>query len=95
MSEPKQHINLQLDAHRLSMDIPRSDEEAYRRAAKWLNRLYQFYLKNYPSASAEKLWVYVALNAGFRYMSDEREKAIEPIEKKMNDINKLIEQKLC
>ncbi len=91
----KQHINLQLDAHRIAMNVPRETEEDYRRAAKWLNQLYQFYMKQFPTASAEKLWVYVALNAGYRFMSDERDKAIEPIENKINELNNLIEQSLC
>ena len=68
----KQHINLQLDAHSVGLDVPRDQEPNYREAADLLNRSYQYYLKLRPTASAEQLWMYTALEVAVALQSDAR-----------------------
>ena len=44
MSEQRiQHITLQLDAHRISLNIPADKEVLYRNAAEMLNQRYRNY----------------------------------------------------
>lgn len=95
MSEERtQHITLQLDAHKLGLNVPLSKEGIYRDAAKLLNKRYEFYLHRMPNTSAEKLWVYVALETACSLKSDEREKSIEPVMEQLTELNRLIEQQL-
>jgi hypothetical protein len=86
----KQHINLQLDAHSVGLDVPREQEPNYRYAADLLNNRYQYYLKLRPNASAEQLWMYTALEMAVSLQSDAREKSLEPVEKKLQELNKKI-----
>ena len=86
----KQHINLHLDAHSVGLDVPRDQEPNYRKAADWLNRRYQYYLKLRPTASAEQLWMYTALEVAVALQSDAREKSVAPIEKELKELNQLI-----
>ncbi len=86
----KQHINLQLDAHSVGLDVPRDQEPNYREAADLLNRRYQYYLKLRPTASAEQLWMYTALEVAVALQSDAREKSVAPIEKELKELNQLI-----
>lgn len=90
----KQHITLVLDAHRVPLDIERDSEPIYREAGAMLNRRYQFYQRRMPQASAEQLWVYVALESAVNLQSDARQKNLEPILKKIEDLNLAIEEKL-
>ena len=92
--EDKQHINLQLDAHTVGLDVPREQEPNYRKAAELLNRRYQYYLKLRPNASAEQLWMYTALEVAVALQSDAREKSLEPVEKELKALTKLITEKL-
>lgn len=78
----KQHITLQLDAHRVALDVDRDKELIYREAAKLLNERYQFYLRRMPNASAEQLWVYVALSVGVNM-----ENNYLPIDEKLTELN--------
>ena len=94
MINDKQHITLQLDAHHVSMVIPREQEPAYREAAELLNKRYQHYLHHLPNASAEQLWLYTALEMAVSLRSDAREKSLEPVEKELKELNKLILEKL-
>lgn len=88
----KQHISLVLDAHHVPLDVDRDREPLYRDAAKLLNHRYQFYQRRMPQASAEQLWVYVALEMGVNLQSDARDKNLEPIQKKIAELNNEIEQ---
>ena len=88
----RQHINLHLDAHSVGLDVPRDQEPNYRAAADLLNRRYQYYLKLRPTASAEQLWMYTALEVAVALQSDAREKSIAPIEKEFKELNNLIEK---
>ena len=88
----RQHINLHLDAHSVGLDVPRDQEPNYRAAADLLNRRYQYYLKLRPTASAEQLWMYTALEVAVALQSDAREKSIAPIEKELKELNNLIEK---
>lgn len=90
MTSDKQHINLQLDAHRVSLDVPRDAESNYRAAAALLNRRYQYYLKMFPNASSEQLWMYTALEIAVALQSDSREKSLKPIEEDLGKLNQLI-----
>ena len=87
MISDKQHINLQLDAHSVGLDVPREQEPNYRYAADLLNRRYQYYLKLRPNASAEQLWMYTALEIAVALQSDAREKSLEPVEKALKHLN--------
>lgn len=90
MTEDKQHITLQLDAHAVSLTIPRPLEPAYRRATALLNERYRFYQRKMKKASVEQLWMYVALEMGVNLHNDMRKKNIEPVEQKLNQINQQI-----
>ena len=92
--ERKQHISLQLDAHKIALNVDAAKEGIYREAAKYLNRRYEYYLHRMPQASSELLWVYVALEAGCSLHSDARDKALEPIEKQLQSLNRLIEEQI-
>ena len=92
MISDKQHINLQLDAHSVGLDVPREQEPNYRYAADLLNRRYQYYLKLRPNASAEQLWMYTALEIAVALQSDAREKSLEPVEKELTKLNQQIEK---
>ena len=94
MINDKQHITLQLDAHHVSMVIPREQEPAYREAAELLNKRFQHYLHHLPNASAEQLWLYTALEMAVSLHSDARVKSLEPVEKELKELNKLILEKL-
>jgi len=94
LNSDKQHINLHLDAHTVGLDVPRDQEPNYRYAADLLNRRYQYYLKLRPNASAEQLWMYTALEIAVALQSDAREKSLEPVEKKLKELNELINNKL-
>lgn len=90
MATNKQHINLHLDAHTVGLDVPLDQEPNYRRAAELLNKRYQYYLKLRPNASAEQLWMYTALEVAVALQSDVREKSLEPVEKKVKELNEEI-----
>lgn len=93
-SENKQHISLQLDAHKLSLNVDATKEGIYREAAKLLNSRYEFYLHRMPQASSELLWVYVALETAIALRSDARDKALEPIAQRLQALNQLLEEQI-
>lgn len=90
MNNDKQHINLHLDAHHVSLMVSPEQEPFYRAAADLLNERYQHYLKLRPNASPEQLWMYTALEVAVRLQSDVRAKSIAPIEKELTELNQLI-----
>ena len=94
MNTDRQHINLHLDAHTVGLDVPRDQEPNFRKAAQLLNQRYQYYLKLRPNASAEQLWMYTALEVAVALQSDAREKSLIPVEKELQELNKLILEKL-
>lgn len=91
----QQRITLQLDAHRVPLNVERDKEPLYREAGIRLNERYQYYRKRYPQASAEYLWVLVALETGVLLQSDARKNSIKPIEKIIQQLNQQIQQQLC
>ncbi|MGM9811042.1 MAG: cell division protein ZapA [Paludibacteraceae bacterium] len=91
MLPAKQHINLQIGAHNVSLDIPREAEPLYRNAAVTLNERYQYYQRRMLKASAEQLWLYVALELAVNLHADAREKSLKPIHEKLEVLNQLIE----
>ena len=94
MSENAQHITLHLDAHTVALTIPRNQEPLYRAAGQMLNDRYQHYRKAMPKASAEQLWMYVALEAAVNLQSDVRSKSLEPVERTLQELNSQIEKAL-
>ena len=78
----------------MSMVVPREQEPAYREAAELLNQRFQHYLHHLPSASAEQLWMYTALEMAVSLRSDAREKSLEPVEKAVRLLNEEIKKKL-
>ncbi len=83
----KQRINLKIAAYTVPLEVDRDKEEIYRKAATLLNERYQLYLRQWPQASVEQLWVYVALEMAVNLNADARQKAIQPIEDKIAEIN--------
>lgn len=55
-------ITVRLDAHKVKLSIPRGNEQKCRDAAVLVNHRYQYYKRNYPSASSEQLWMYTAMD---------------------------------
>lgn len=90
----KQRITLQLDAHRVVLEVQREDEHYYRTATNALNERYKFYLKRIPNAPAEDLWVYVALETMVGLQKDAFNKALEPLQKRIQDLNQQINETL-
>lgn len=90
--DSKLHINLQLDAHRIPLHIEREQEEFYRQAGVLLNQRYQAYQRMRPSASAEQLWAYVALDVAVNLCSDARDKSLAPVEKQLKELNREMEK---
>ncbi|MGM9824973.1 MAG: cell division protein ZapA [Paludibacteraceae bacterium] len=91
MLPAKQHINLQIGAHNVSLDVLREAEPLYRNAAVTLNERYQYYQRRMLKASAEQLWLYVALELAVNLHADAREKSLKPIQEKLDVLNQLIE----
>lgn len=87
----KQRITLVLDAHRVPLEVQRDKEPIYREAAELLNKRYQHHLKAKPQASAEQLWMYVALEIGVTFQSDARQMSLAPVEQKIKTLNTQIE----
>ena len=94
MIESKQHINLKLDIHSVSLDIDPEKEPKYRDAADWLNKRYQSYTARFKNASPEKLWMYVALESAVGLHADVRNKSLEPIKGKLSELNNRINEAL-
>lgn len=91
MAEDKQRITIQLDTFRFAFEPERSKEPVYRRAAEICNSSFQSYRKAMPKATSEMLWAYVALQMGCNLCDDAREKNLQPIEERINQINQLIQ----
>ena len=94
MKDGKQHITLQLDSHKLAFDIVPEKEPCYRQAAQQINRYFQIYQKQMPRATTELLWAYVALQMAVNLYDDAREKSLQPIEEKLEELNQLILQNI-
>ena len=93
MSESrKQHITLQLDAHHISLNVQADKEHLYRKAAELINERYRYYQKIAPNRSAEQVWVYVALDMAVNLQADAHAHRLQPIDEKIQELNKLIIQ---
>lgn len=86
MSE-KQNITLRIDCHEVRLTVDRDKEEIYRKAAVTLNSTYRRYADRYPSLPLDKLWVYTALEVAVNLHSDIRDKDLQPILKKIEELN--------
>jgi hypothetical protein len=95
MTEPrKQHITLQLDAHHISINVLAHQEHLYRDAAKILNEKYRHYQRKMQTSSAEQLWVYVALDMAVNLCAESHAQRLQPIDEKVQELNKIILQQL-
>lgn len=89
------NVRLQLGSHSIPLkQVPAELETVYREAGKQLNDRFNYYRRTQPTASAEQLWLYVALEATVNLKSDARDKALEPLEAKMQMLNALISNEL-
>ena len=94
-SQRIQHITVQLDSHSVSLDVPADQEHLYRKAAEQLNQKYLHYLKIFQSSvSAEKLWVFVALDMAYNLAAEAYAHRLQPIDEKIQELNKLIIQNI-
>lgn len=75
----------------MSLDVPREAEPLYRNAAVTLNERFRYYQQRMLKASAEQLWLYVALELAVNLHADAREKSLKPIHEKIEVLNQLIE----
>jgi hypothetical protein len=95
MSEQrKQHITLQLDSHHISINVLAHQEHLYRDAAKILNEKYRHYQRKMQTSSAEQLWVYVALDMAVNLCAESHAQRLQPIDEKVQELNKIILQQL-
>ena len=92
MEPRKQHITLQLDAHHISLNVQSDKEHLYRKAAEIINERYRHYQKLAPGKSAEQLWVYVALDMAVNLQADAHQHRLQPIDEKIQELNKIILQ---
>ena len=91
MAEPrKQHINLQLDAQHISLNVVADKEALYRNAAEQINERYRHYRKMLPNHSAEQIWVYVALEMAVNLQADAHAHRLQPVDEKIQELNKQI-----
>ena len=90
----KQHITLQLDSHNISINVPALQEHLYRDAAKILNEKYRHYQRKMQTSSAEQLWVYVALDMAVNLCAESHAQRLQPIDEKVQELNKIILQQL-
>ncbi len=88
----KQNITLRIDCHEVRLTVDRDKEEVYRKAAVTLNETYRKYADAFPQLSLEKLWVYTALEVAVNLHSDIREKDLKPLLKKLEELNKKIQE---
>lgn len=87
-------VRLHIGPHHFELMVPAEQEQIYRASAVQLNDRYNHYKNALPSASAEQIWVYVALESTVNLRSDVRQKALEPIEEKISELNELIESEI-
>ena len=90
----KQHITLQLDSHHISINVLAHQEHLYRDAAKILNEKYRHYQRKMQTSSAEQLWVYVALDMAVNLCAESHAQRLQPIDEKVQELNKIILQQL-
>ena len=94
IEQRKQHITLQLDSHHISINVLANQEHLYRDAAKILNEKYRHYQKKMQTSSAEQLWVYVALDMAVNLCAESHAQRLQPIDEKIQELNKIILQQL-
>ena len=92
--QKKININLQLDAHHVSLRVPMDKEVLYRNAGEMINERYRYYCQLLPNQSAEKIWVYVALDMAVNLCAESHAQRLQPIDEKVQELNKIILQQL-
>ena len=91
----KQHINLRIGAHTVSLNVNAEDEPLYRNAAQKIIDTYAKYEKHFPKTSVEQLWVYVAIELAVNLQSDMRDKQLQPLMDVVRQMNEEIEKTLA
>lgn len=89
-NQKKININLQLDAHHVSLRVPMDKEVLYRNAGEMINERYRYYCQLLPNQSAEQIWVYVALDMAVNLHADAHAHRLQPIDEKIQELNQLI-----
>lgn len=88
-------VNLHLGVHNVRLEVESELEPIYRKAGSQLSEQYELYRARLPKASAEQIWMYVALAFAVNLNNDSREKALAPVMEKINELNQLIQSNLC
>jgi hypothetical protein len=83
-----------LDSHHISINVLANQEHLYRDAAKILNEKDRHYQKKMQTSSAEQLWVYVALDMAVNLCAESHAQRLQPIDEKVQELNKIILQQL-
>ena len=79
----------------MTLEVPRDDEEVYRKAAVLINRKYREYRQVVrKETSAERTWVYVALHVAVELLSDVRDKDLQPVLNKLVQLDSLVAEHL-
>lgn len=87
-------VNLHIGPRTIRLEVPTELESVYRQAGKQLSEQYELYRQRQPKATVEQLWMYVALAFAVNLNHDARAKALEPMEKKIQELNELIQTNL-
>lgn len=88
-------VNLHLGVHNVRLEVEPELEPIYREAGRQLSEQYEVYRSRLPKASAEQIWMYVALAFAVNLNNDARRKALAPVLEKINELNQLIQTNLC
>jgi hypothetical protein len=59
-----------------------------------INERYRYYQRIAPTRSAEQIWVYVALDMAVNLCSDAHANRLQPIDEKIQELNKIILQNI-
>jgi cell division protein ZapA (FtsZ GTPase activity inhibitor) len=87
-------INVQISGMRIPLNIPRSDEELYRKAEKLVNRYLEKYQKQYNQRPSEEILILVAFQIAVivskQELSEDKVPLAEKIEELDNELAKLL-----
>ena len=95
MNTETRHINLRLEGlQAFSLNVKPEQEQNYRLAAELINRRYKLYEQRFRSDPQDRLWARVAIEVAYALHSDARNKALEPIEEQLQELNSQIMETL-
>ncbi|MCM1035648.1 MAG: cell division protein ZapA [Paludibacter sp.] len=93
-NKDQQRITLHIDCHTIALNVNRKEEPFYRLAAERVNAIYKRYMELYPHFTADKLWAHVALEIAVDLQRDVRDKDLQPVLKKIGELNDKVVQVL-